>query len=604
MLRTSNIAPSKTLFGFIVFFLKKQWIKLLFVQLLWFAWSLDQTVFPLIFGKIIDEFTNYVGHRNQSWAVLKTPILSAVGLWIGIEISFRMGGVLMAYTFPKLEKQIRMYIFSHMHSQSYSYFTNHFAGSIATKISDMVDNISQIVQLILTTFIPTFVAILIASFVFYQLSPFFASVLIGWGLIHLGISVAYASRCSYYSHVHSETRSQLNGRIVDSLTNYFAVKIFANKKFEYTYIDSLQQTEKKQNKRQLLYIEKIQFVLGMLTFLGPGIAVNGYAYWCWTQHLISIGDIVLVFNTSWNIIMMLWWTSSELPTYFKEVGICQQALSLLQEPIALSDLPNAHELNITHGKIQFQKVHFYYKGSTSLFTNKSVTIQPGQKVGLVGYSGSGKTTFVNLILRLFDIQSGQILIDGQNIAAVTQDSLRRSIALIPQDPSLFHRSMMDNIRYGRPNATNKEVIEAAEKAHAHEFIMSLPEGYDTLVGERGVKVSGGQRQRIAIARAMLKNAPILILDEATSALDSFTETQIQESFSELMQGKTTIVVAHRLSTLLSMDRILVFDQGKIIEDGSHEELLAKKGFYHSLWKAQVGGFLPDSVTAEERNEEA
>jgi len=292
--------------------------------------------------------------------------------------------------------------------------------------------------------------------------------------------------------------------------------------------------------------------------------------------------------------------SIELPNLFKESGICRQALSMLQEPISLADAPGAQELEVTKGKIHFQKVHFQYGKTTPLFSNKSVVIQPGQKVGLVGYSGSGKTTFVNLILRFFDIQSGQILIDGQDIANVTQESLRKKIALIPQDPSLFHRSLLENIRYGRVEASDPEVMEAAQKAHAHEFIMALPEGYNTLVGERGIKLSGGQRQRVAIARAILKDAPILILDEATSALDSFTESQIQESLAVLMEERTTLVVAHRLSTLLSMDRILVFDRGKIIEDGSHAALLEKKGLYYSLWKSQVGGFLADSI--EEDNE--
>lgn len=587
------MAPSKTLFGFIVFFVKKQWIKFLLVLILWLAWPIDQTIFPLLFGKIIDNFSTYVGPRDVAWDVLKGPILGALALWIGTETCFRLGGLFIALTFPKMEKQIRMYIFSHVHDHSHSFFSNQFAGNIASKISDMVENVNQLLQLVLTVFFPTFVAIVISSFIFYTLNPFFATILAGWALMHVGIGVAYASRCAYYSHIHSETRSQLNGRIVDSLTNYFAVKIFANKRYELQHIYALQKTEQQQNRQQIMYIEKVRLALGILTLVGPGLALNGYAYWCWSHNLITVGDIVLIFNTSWNIIMMLWWSSIELPNFFKQIGICRQALTLLQEPFALVNTPQAQPLKVSQGKIQFQKVHFQYGNATPLFCDKSVTIQHGQKVGLVGYSGSGKTTFVNLILRLYDIQSGQILIDGQNIADVTQESLRQAISLIPQDPSLFHRSLIDNIRYGQTEASDAEVIEAAKRAHAHDFIMALPEGYETPVGERGVKLSGGQRQRIAIARAILKNAPILILDEATSALDSFTESQIQESLASLMQDKTTIVIAHRLSTLLNMDRILVFDQGKIVEDGTHETLMAKQSLYRSLWEAQVGGFLPD-----------
>lgn len=600
-IRSSRVTyPS--LSGFVFSFIKKQWIKILFIQILWFAWSIDQTIFPYLFGKIIDGFTNYVGDRGEAWPVVKGPILGALGLWIGIEIAFRLGGVLMAYTFPKLEKQMRMAMFSHMQDHSHAYFANHFAGDIATKISDMVENVSHSLQLIITLFIPTFIAVLIACYTFYTLSPYFASLLVEWAIIHTIIGIVYAKRCSLYSEVHARTRSKLNGRIVDSLTNYFSVKLFANKKYELAYAGITQKKEQRQNKEQLIYIEKVRAVLGVLCFFGPGLALNAYAYWSWTQHLITVGDIVIIFNTSWSIIMMLWFSSIELPNFFKQIGICQQALALLRDPIQIVDSIDAKPLKVSQGKIQFQKVHFHYRHTIPLFTNKSVAIQPGQKIGLVGYSGSGKTTFVNLILRLFDIQSGQILIDGQNISEVTQESLRKVITMIPQDPSLFHRSLIDNIRYGRPEASDEEIVVAAQRAHAHDFIMELPDGYKTLVGERGVKLSGGQRQRIAIARAFLKNAPILVLDEATSALDSSTEALIQESLGYLMEGKTTIVVAHRLSTLLGMDRILVFDQGKIIEDGSHKILLKKKGLYHDLWKAQVGGFLPDTYEINEKKE--
>ncbi|MGV8948429.1 MAG: ABC transporter ATP-binding protein [Candidatus Paracaedibacter sp.] len=251
------------------------------------------------------------------------------------------------------------------------------------------------------------------------------------------------------------------------------------------------------------------------------------------------------------------------------------------------------------GEIIFKDVGFHYKGTDPLFHKKSVVIKPGKKVGLVGFSGSGKTTFVNLILRLYDVTSGQILIDGQDIRDVTQDSLHEAIGMIPQDPSLFNHTLRENIRLGQTNATDAEIKLAAKKAYAHSFIKELPDQYDTMVGERGVKLSGGQRQRIAIARVVLKNAPILILDEATSQLDSVTEILIQDSMWELMQGKTALVIAHRLSTLLHMDRILVFDKGKIVQDGGHSELIAQEGLYKILWSAQVGGFLPEDKKPKE-----
>ena len=289
----------------------------------------------------------------------------------------------------------------------------------------------------------------------------------------------------------------------------------------------------------------------------------------------------------------LWQLAREFSKFSKLQGRIRQDLADIMVTPEIQDVPGANELSLTQGTITFKDVQFQYKGTDPLFQNKSVNIAPGQKVGLVGYSGSGKSTFVNLILRLYDVTSGHIFIDDQNIGEVTQDSLHAAIGMIPQDPSLFHRTLMENIRYGRFDATEDEIIEAAKRAHAHEFISTLPQGYESLVGERGVKLSGGQRQRIAIARAILKNAPILILDEATSQLDSVTESFIQESLWKLMQGKTTIVIAHRLSTLLHMDRILVFDRGKIVEDGTHQKLLAKVGLYKTLWDAQVGGFLPD-----------
>jgi ATP-binding cassette subfamily B protein len=263
-------------------------------------------------------------------------------------------------------------------------------------------------------------------------------------------------------------------------------------------------------------------------------------------------------------------------------------------PHEIVDLVSAKPLKVTQGKIEFKQVSFHYDEGTHLFKNKNIIIPAGQKVGLVGFSGSGKSTFVNLILRLFDVESGEITIDGQNIKVVTQASLRENIAMIPQDISLFHRTLMDNIRYGRIEASDLDVIEASKKAHCHEFITQLADGYQSLVGERGIKLSGGQRQRIAIARAMLKNAPILILDEATSALDSMTEKHIQDGLHLLMKNRTTIVIAHRLSTLSEMDRILVFDLGKIIEDGTHETLINANGHYARMWQMQAGGFLPSS----------
>ena len=321
--------------------------------------------------------------------------------------------------------------------------------------------------------------------------------------------------------------------------------------------------------------------------------VEGFA-----QGLVSPGDFVLIIMINMAIIEKLWSLSRHMGDVAEYAGNIAHGLSIVLAPRHIVDEEAAEKLVVTNGEIVFDNISFHYKDSTLLFKDKSLQIPAGQRVGLVGYSGSGKTTFVNLLLRLYEVASGRILIDGQDISRVTQKSLRSAIGVITQDPYLFHRSLLENIRYGRHFATKQEVIQAAKLAHAHDFIMALPRGYDTQAGERGVLLSGGQRQRISIARAMLKNAPILVLDEATSQLDSITEGEIQESLSKLMVAKTTLVIAHRLSTLLHMDRILVFDSGRIVQDGTHEELVATEGLYRTLWYTQTGGVLPEKKGIE------
>jgi ATP-binding cassette subfamily B protein len=313
----------------------------------------------------------------------------------------------------------------------------------------------------------------------------------------------------------------------------------------------------------------------------------------WVHHWVTLGDFTQVLMQSFWLLGWLWFISFQLSVFARETGTIENALDLIKKGHDITDKKDAQPIIISHGNISFEHVNFAYHKKQPVFQDLNVTIKKGEKIGLVGFSGSGKSTFVNLILRFYDIQSGNILIDGHNIAQVTQGSLREQIAMIPQDPALFHRTLMENIRYGRLDASDEEVIQASKLAHCHEFIEKLDQGYESLVGERGIKLSGGQRQRVAIARAILKNAPILILDEATSSLDSVTEKLIQESLHRLMQGRTTIVVAHRLSTLADMDRILVFHKGNIIEEGTKEQLLKTNGHFAMLWNMQTDGFLPD-----------
>lgn len=583
----------KALLPFFWHFAKKQWKQLVLIQFCALGWALDHSVWPCFIEQLIDKITSYFGDKQDVWHYLAPTLWFGLALWIVVELSYRVSGILMTKFIPKLEADIRLAMFDYVQQHSYSYFSNNLAGSLANKISDMVQGLSSLAKVIITVFAPVFVACIISSALFMMLSPVFAAILLVWILLHMGVCYFYGKKCDYYADVHSELRSGLSGKIVDSFTNNLNVKLFSRRNYEREFLQESQKKEMDAQVTSLWYIEKIKVILGILSFLGPGVGLNWYMIYSWQQGLLTAGEIVFIFNSSWNITMMIWLAGLQMPDYFREVGRCKQALRLVQDTHDIQNIPSASELTVPRGEITFENVTFNYGTPHALFQDKTITLKAGQKTGLVGFSGSGKSTFVNLILRFFDPEKGRILIDGQDIAEVTQESLRRHIAMIPQDASLFHRTLLDNIRYGNVEATLDEVMEASRKAHCHEFIDRLSHGYHTEVGERGTKLSGGQRQRIALARAILKNAPILILDEATSALDSVTEKYIQESLSYLMEGRTTLVVAHRLSTLSDMDRILVFHEGEVIEDGTHEELVAAGGHYATLWEMQAEGFLPE-----------
>lgn len=593
----------KNLPAFFWHFMKKQWLGLLGVQFFSFAWALDHTLWPYVLMLFVDGITNYVGDRANMWSELSVPIWLGIALWITVEVFFRLAGLIGARVFPKIESSVRMEMFDYVQHHSYRYFSNHFAGTIANKISDMPKSMTRILEQIMHLFMPVGLALMISAVLFMQINFLFALILVGWVLVHLSICLAFAGKCDQYARIHAEARSLLSGKIVDSLSNNINIKLFARHRFEKEYLRKFQQDEQYKHWQSLFYIEKMKIVLGIACFLAIGIGLYGFMLYSWQQGHLTTGEVVFIVNTAWNMTVMAWLAGLELPLLFREIGVCRQALTIIQDSHDITDAPHARKLNVHQGKITFDNATFRYSKGLALFQDTNITLLAGQKVGLVGFSGSGKTTFVHLILRYFDIEKGRILIDGQDIAKVTQDSLREQIAMIPQDPILFHRSLMENIRYGRLDATDAEVIEASIKAHCHEFVQKMPDKYQSLVGERGVKLSGGQRQRIAIARAILKNAPILILDEATSALDSVTEREIQEGLRHVMEGRTAIVIAHRLSTLADMDRILIFKEGQIVEDGTHLELLQERGHYATLWEMQAEGFLPDDSENEEIEEE-
>ena len=563
-----------------------------------FIWAANFSLSPYLMKIIIDRVAAASQTAENLFSVVCAPALCYVALSFIININFRFYDWLLIKTYPKMKSEIIAEMFAYVEGHSYSYFQQSFSGSLANKINDMARGTMLVISDLNEQFLGRFLCLSIGAFTMFFVHPYFALTLTTWAAIFIYASILLSKKSQRYSEIFSESRSSVVGKIVDSFTNILNVKLFARERFESQYLHTHLKDFSDKDRALNWYLLKVK------AFYGISITVL-VACMTWlliyerSQGRITLGDFALIFSLTSALVDQVFEVATNLVTFSEELGTCKQALSIISKSHEIVDAPNATTLNVPQGQIIFDKVHFQYGQDANIFTDKSITIPAGQKVGLVGFSGSGKSTFVNLILRFFDIDSGKILIDGQDIKTVTQESLRSQIALIPQDPVLFHRTLLENIRYGRLEATDEEIIECAKKAHCHEFIEKLNGGYNALVGERGIKLSGGQRQRIAISRAILKNAPILILDEATSSLDSVTENYIQESVAQLMAGKTTIVVAHRLSTLFHMDRILVFSEGKIIEDGTHAELITKNGHYAHLWSMQAGGFLTDETPKNE-----
>jgi ATP-binding cassette subfamily B protein len=590
---------SRTVFGVIYQFVAKQKWMFLWLQIASFAWALDQVIWPVILSTIVEVLSNYVGLREDIWSAIGSLVIVGALVWVGIEVMLRAAGYLGAAVFPKLEAQVRMYMLENAIKHSQSFFADNFSGAVANKVNDMSMSISSLLTIIIELVIPASALLLVTCGMFAMIHPYFAITLFLWAVIYLWICWYGAIYCAKYSELHSESRSILVGKVVDIFSNNPSVINFARGKFELSRAWKQQDDEFVKQKLERKKYEFFKIFLGICSFVFIGVIITLLQLHFFKSGALQLKDLVYTFYASGNIMMAIWFFGNAIPKLFRDYGIARQALSVLNAPVKIADIPEAKPLKVAKGEITFEKVRFRYEKNEVIFKDKSLTIKAGQKVGLVGFSGSGKTTFVNLILRHFDLESGRILIDKQDVSKVTLQSLREAIAMIPQEPSLFHRSLMENIRYGKLDASDEEVIEAAKVAHCHEFIMKLKDGYQTMVGERGLKLSGGQRQRIAIARGVLKNAPILLMDEATSALDSVTEKYIQDSLQKIMAGKTAIVVAHRLSTLANMDRILVFKEGRIVEDGSHKQLVTKDGHYKMLWDMQSDGFIPDSPDGED-----
>jgi ATP-binding cassette, subfamily B, multidrug efflux pump len=492
---------------------------------------------------------------------------------------------------------------SHWHvvRQSWAFFQNDFAGRIANRVMQTGPSIRESLVALLTAIWYILVYGTSAALLLASADPWLALPVLIWSVAYLAALRAFVPRMRDRSKVMSEARSMLTGRIVDSYTNILTVKLFARPRDEDAYVrDAIDEHT------GLFHASlRLNTMFGLTLSTINAVMVTstaGLALYLWTLGKVQVGAVAMALPMSWQIVSISGWVAWQVTNIFENIGVVQEGMMTIAQPIKLNDRPDAKHLAVHKGQIEFKDVSFGYGRESGVLDGFNLTIRPGEKIGLVGRSGAGKSTVVNLLLRFFDLEGGAILIDGQDIAAVTQESLRSQISMVTQDTSLLHRSIRDNIRYGRPESSEEEVLRAAKLAHAHEFILDLEDwrdrhGYDAHVGERGVKLSGGQRQRIAIARVILKDAPILVLDEATSALDSEVEAAIQSSLDTLMAGKSVIAIAHRLSTIARMDRLVVLDHGRIAEQGTHAELIAHNGHYAALWRRQSGGFI-DAVEVQ------
>lgn len=544
-----------------------------------------------IFKQLIDVAGASVAGDGAATAALMWVVLYPIAA-IGHSFIYRASGLTAMQWITRMQKYGRDVLFKYLSLHSNTYFSNRFAGALSNKIWNATDGVGNLAENMLWSYTNLGVAFIGSIFLVYLANPILAGIFAFWVIVLIGTSFFLAKLNRRLSTARAEQRSKLTGLLVDIVTNITAMRQFARRSGEIARVE---------DGTNLLRIATLKAWLGGEFMLIFGNVVMGFfmvtmliaSFMFWESGSMTTGSFIMILTLMASLTGWFSFIGNSMNSFAREYGSIKEGLEEILVPYDLTDFPKAKPLEVVQGEIIFDHVDFLY-GTRDVFKNFTLTIPAGQRMGVVGASGSGKTTFVSLLLRQQDVHGGYVAIDGQNIRKVSQESLNAAIATVPQESVLFHRTLRENIAYGKPDASEEEIIAAAKKAQAHGFILETHDGYDTLVGERGVKLSGGQRQRIAIARAILKNAPVLVLDEATSALDSESEIEIQKALHELMEGKTVIAIAHRLSTLREMDRVIVLDAGKIVQDGTHEELLKDgKGVYARLWNHQAGGFLTD-----------
>jgi ATP-binding cassette subfamily B multidrug efflux pump len=596
--------PPQSLLAFYLYFVRPVWPAFVLLLVAGCTGAVIEVLLMTFIGGLVDMMktaqspATFIGDHGTTllWmafvAMIARPIVSTAHDLIKNQI---IAG--------PVTNRVRWLTHRYVLRQSLGFFQNDFAGRVANKVMQAAPALRESVVQVIDSIWYASVQWIGAAVIFASADWRLLGPLVLWLAAYMVTLTIFVPRIKARSTEAAEARSMLVGRIVDSYTNILTVKLFAHAAREDSYARSALEEQMGKWQASLRVQTAMELVLYSLNGLLI-VGASGVAIWLWSHEAVSIGAIAVVTGLVMRIVAMSGWILWVVAGIFENMGVVQEGMETISRPHQVIDAPDSPALEVRRGEIRFENVSFHYGQALhedgvrrgGVIHNFSLLIRPGEKVGLVGRSGAGKSTLVNLLLRFYDLEEGRILIDGQDIARVTQDSLRQNIGMVTQDTSLLHRSVLDNILYGRPEAGEAGAMAAAKKAQAHDFILGLQDlrgrtGYRAHVGERGVKLSGGQRQRIAIARVLLKNAPILVLDEATSALDSEVEAAIQEQLYNLMEGKTVIAIAHRLSTIAAMDRLVILDQGSIVEQGSHGELLQRGGLYAELWARQSGGFL-------------